>query len=96
MSDHRSAFSLGRLLILLAPILAIALAVNYSLIPGIKQAELQKLESDVISKLLGDTLTPPTVTVTYVDKDGDLDFVLNVHDVFWINCLQNSALTRSC
>ena len=72
MSDNGSSFSLGRLMVLLLPILAIALAVNYSVVPGIEQAEQEKLEQNVLSKMLGQVLEPPQETIEFVDEDGDL------------------------
>lgn len=75
MSDSKSTLSLGRLMILLLPIIAIALAVNYSVVPGIKESaeqELLKNVEGVFSRMLGGVSAPPTEKVTFVDKDGDL------------------------
>lgn len=71
MSEFKNTLSLGRLLLVLLPIVAVALAVRYSL-PGYAQAAQQQLETDMLAKLLGGVATTVTNGVKFVDSDGDL------------------------
>lgn len=78
MSDETSptpsaggAISLGRLLTLLVPVLAVALAVRYTL-PSYEKAAQQQLEQDVLGKLLKQTVVPPESKIDFRDEDGDL------------------------
>lgn len=70
-SQDTGAISLARLLKLLLPVLAIALAVRL-LIPGYEQAAQQQLEASMLSKLLGQGLAVPANAVDFKDTDGDL------------------------
>lgn len=70
-SHDTSAFSLARLLKLLLPVLAIALAVRM-LIPGYEQAAQQQLEANMLTKLLGTRFEAPSQAIDFKDEDGDL------------------------
>ncbi|MEN0111583.1 MAG: PhnD/SsuA/transferrin family substrate-binding protein, partial [Planctomycetota bacterium] len=65
------AISLGRLLTLLVPVLAVALAVRYTL-PSYEKAAQQQMEQDVLAKLLKQTASAPETKIDFKDEDGDL------------------------
>ena len=71
MSESADSFSLGRLLKVLLPVLAVALAVRYTL-PSYEKAAQEQLEANMLDKLLGENMKPPTETIDFVDEDGDL------------------------
>lgn len=73
MSDSPAvySFSLSRFLKLLLPVLAIALAINFTL-PSYEKAAQEQLESNMLDKLLAENQQPPSVTIDFVDADGDL------------------------
>lgn len=71
MSEPTDGFSLARLLKVLLPILAVALAVRYTL-PGYEKAAQEQLEATMLAKLLGSEALAPAETIDFVDKDGDL------------------------
>lgn len=70
-ADDTGAISLGRLVKVLLPVLAIALAVRL-LLPGYEKAAQEQLEASMLSKLLGNASAGPTERVDFVDDDGDL------------------------
>lgn len=65
------AISLGRLLTLLVPVLAVAVAVRYTL-PSYEKAAQQQMEQDVLAKLLTQTVSVPEAKIEFSDEDGDL------------------------
>lgn len=71
MSEPSDGFSLARLLKVLLPILAIALAVRYTL-PGYEKAAQEQLEATMLAKLLGSDALAPAETIEFTDEDGDL------------------------
>lgn len=70
-SQDTGAISLGRLLKVLLPVLAIALAVRM-LLPGYEKAAQEQLETNMLAKLLGNSVPAPAQTVDFKDEDGDL------------------------
>ncbi|MEO0531638.1 MAG: hypothetical protein AAF266_13845, partial [Planctomycetota bacterium] len=71
MSEPTDGFSLARLLKVLVPILAIALAVRYTL-PSYEKAAQEQLEATMLAKLLGNEGFAPAETIEFKDEDGDL------------------------
>ncbi|TWT96210.1 ABC transporter, phosphonate, periplasmic substrate-binding protein [Botrimarina colliarenosi] len=70
LNQPADAFSVARLLKVLVPILAVALAVRY-LLPSFEQAAQQEFEQNMLAKLLGPTEVA-SEQVAFKDVDGDL------------------------
>lgn len=71
MTQPTDAFSFSRLLKVLVPILAVALAVRYTLPTYEKKAQ-AKLEADILEELLKPTTMESIESVEFKDEDGDL------------------------
>lgn len=71
MSEPTPAFSASRLLMILVPVIAIALAVQYML-PNYERQAQQEFEANMLKKLLTPAPVKAVEKVAYKDADGDL------------------------
>ncbi len=71
MTQPTDAFSLSRLLKVLVPILAVALAVRYTL-PSYEKTAQAQFEADMLDKLLTPASMKAIKSIAYKDADGDL------------------------
>lgn len=71
MTQPTDAFSLSRLLKVLVPILAVALAVRYML-PSYERQAQEQFEANMLEKLLVPLSVKAAGRVAFVDSDGDL------------------------
>lgn len=71
MSEPTKEFSLARLLMLLVPIVAVALAVQYML-PSYERTAQAQLEADMLQKLLTPASMKAITPIPFKDTDGDL------------------------
>ncbi|MEM8865733.1 MAG: PhnD/SsuA/transferrin family substrate-binding protein, partial [Planctomycetota bacterium] len=72
MSDQPAAFSLGRLIAVVVPVVAIAFGLQYLLSTGYEQAARDEIESNMLARLLGPTSVGPDASIEFKDADGDL------------------------
>ena len=71
MTQPTDTFSVSRLLMLLAPIVAVALAVQYML-PSYERTAQAQFEANMLEKLLQPASMKATERVAFKDSDGDL------------------------
>ena len=71
MDEDSNSISLARLLKVLLPILFVALVFRYTL-GGYEKSARKRSEKNVLTWLLGKSQELPSVTVDFVDSDGDL------------------------
>ncbi|TWT88837.1 ABC transporter, phosphonate, periplasmic substrate-binding protein [Pseudobythopirellula maris] len=71
MSADPGAFSFGRLLKILLPVLLLAVGIRFTL-PGYERAAQKEMEDNMLARLMGEAVQLPEETVPFSDADHDL------------------------